>query len=369
METPAAIRWIDSPNAKGPIARMQMLWKSSLYFSSEEGAFYKFMEEFDLSGLKIPYPCPCSHEDFEKGMTAAEKLIDMLKRYQNEEEEKPPAKYENEAKQELGAKRKEESGDQRSKKKKKKMSELDAVLASLDITGQIHWPAEITSEVHIQLAFKNYFLDFVVQRKYPAPKNWDDVDKVYRIVATEWLKRFGAVAPPLDATLGYLTRSPTTSRPAIWKAWCERIGAPPPSDEGVRQRHNEKGSYKEFQYQVWTTCYTRCLMDDMDHVDASTIAAEASTWAIGTDAEASRRLFSSRKTTTADITNMCAEVVAAAKATLQRRTAAIAAVAAASPSPRADGSHGPVSYLSKLIIKPVKLGFSKLRSALTKYEI
>ena len=84
-QTPTSVRWIDSPNAKGPIARMQNLWKSSLYFSSEEGAFHKFMEEFDLSGLKIPYPCPCSHEDFVKGLTAADQLIDMLKKYQNEE--------------------------------------------------------------------------------------------------------------------------------------------------------------------------------------------------------------------------------------------------------------------------------------------
>jgi hypothetical protein len=77
---------------------MHKLWKSSYYFRSEEGAFDEFMEAHELSVLKVPYPCPCSHEDFEKGRTAAEKLIDLLKNYQNDEEEKPPAKYENEAK-------------------------------------------------------------------------------------------------------------------------------------------------------------------------------------------------------------------------------------------------------------------------------
>jgi hypothetical protein len=49
--------------------------------------------------------------------------------------------------------------------------------------------------------------------------------------------------------------------------------------------------------------------------------------------------------------------------------AADAADAAAAAAAAADGNHGPVSYLSKLIIKPVNLGFPKLRSSLTNYVV
>jgi len=50
-------------------------------------------------------------------------------------------------------------------------------------------------------------------------------------------------------------------------------------------------------------------------------------------------------------------------------SAADAADAAAAAAAAADGNHGPVSYLSKLIIKPVNLGFPKLRSSLTNYVV
>ena len=77
------MKWIQSVWAKGPLKKLRAVWKTSIYFNSEESEEADFKEFIaDIADLDVSDGFHPEHTDFLRGEDMVKTLIDLALRYQ-----------------------------------------------------------------------------------------------------------------------------------------------------------------------------------------------------------------------------------------------------------------------------------------------